>query len=188
MTLVEQFGMRGGLVDASVDLRDAPGHANVGLQGNHAIHMAAGTQIRFRHSDGRAHYDRKTAEGKTRKEALRSLKRRISDAVDARLCTDAQRTAGTGPGGQPGNDSEPSAAGSHPEHRLFGQATRRTRAHHTASARVTSRRRPRPRSGKTFAKPLDSKEASLWHRQCSQDEVTSVATQIERDLDRVLWI
>ena len=26
---------------------------------NHAIHMAAITQIRYRHSDGRAYYDRK---------------------------------------------------------------------------------------------------------------------------------
>ena len=51
---------------------------------NHAIHMAAITQIRHRHSDGRAYYDRKVAEGKTPKEALRSLKRRISDAVFAR--------------------------------------------------------------------------------------------------------
>jgi len=40
--------------------------------------MAAITQIRYRHSDGRACYDRKTAEGKTGKEALRSLKRRMT--------------------------------------------------------------------------------------------------------------
>ena len=33
------------------------------------------------HSPGRAYYDRKIAEGKTTKEALRALKRRISDAV-----------------------------------------------------------------------------------------------------------
>ena len=38
---------------------------------NHAIHMAAITQIRHRHSQGRAYYDKKLAEGKTRKEALR---------------------------------------------------------------------------------------------------------------------
>ena len=43
---------------------------------NHAIHMAAITQIRHRHSDGRAYYEKKLAEGKTHKEALRSLKRR----------------------------------------------------------------------------------------------------------------
>ena len=40
---------------------------------NHAIHMAAVTQIRQRHSDGRAYYDKKIAEGKTHKEALRYL-------------------------------------------------------------------------------------------------------------------
>ena len=33
---------------------------------NHAIHIAAVTQIRHRHSEGRAYYDRKIAEGKTR--------------------------------------------------------------------------------------------------------------------------
>jgi transposase len=93
---------------------------------NHAIHMAAITQIRQRHSDGRTYYDKKTAEGKTHKEALRSLKRRISDAVYARLQAGARQAAaarGEGPGGQPGNDSVSSAAGSHPERRLFGQAT-----------------------------------------------------------------
>ncbi len=94
---------------------------------NHAIHMAAITQIRYAHSEGRAYYDKKIAEGKTPKEALRALKRRISDAIYRRLRADAHRTAAsakvTGPGGQPGNDSDASAAGSHPEHRLFGQAT-----------------------------------------------------------------
>src|SRR6266480_2084072 len=94
---------------------------------NYAIHMAAITQIRYRHSGGRAYYDKKMAEGKTHKEALRSLKRRISDAIFARLHADARRVAAAartaGPGGQPGNDSVASAAGSHPGHRLFGQAT-----------------------------------------------------------------
>ena len=43
--------------------------------------MAAVTQIRYKHSPGRAYYDKKITEGKTHKEALRALKRRISDAV-----------------------------------------------------------------------------------------------------------
>jgi transposase len=93
---------------------------------NHAIHMAAITQIRHAHSDGRAYYDKKVAEGKTHKEALRSLKRRISNAIYARLQDDARQASGNvqaGPGGQPGNDSDSSAAGSHPGNRLFGQAT-----------------------------------------------------------------
>ena len=92
---------------------------------NHAIHMAAVTQIRQRHSDGHAYFEKKLAEGKTRKEALRALKRRISDAIFARLRADARQAAAhtNGPGGQQGNDSVASAAGSHPRHRLFGQAT-----------------------------------------------------------------
>ena len=52
---------------------------------NHVIHMAAVTQIRHRHSPGRAYYERKIAEGKSGKEATRALKRRISDAIYIRL-------------------------------------------------------------------------------------------------------
>jgi transposase len=57
---------------------------------NHAVHMAAVTQVRH-DTQGRAYYLRKQAEGKSRKEALRALKRRISDAVYRRLLADAER-------------------------------------------------------------------------------------------------
>jgi len=57
---------------------------------NHALHMAAVTQISH-NSTGRAYYQRKVAEGCGDKEALRALKRRISDAVYARLHADATR-------------------------------------------------------------------------------------------------
>src|SRR6266550_394582 len=60
---------------------------------NHAIHMAAISQIRHKHSQGRAYYDKKLTEGKTHKEALRSLKRRISDAIYAALVADARQAA-----------------------------------------------------------------------------------------------
>jgi transposase len=93
---------------------------------NHAIHMAAVTQIWHTHSDGRAYFEKKIAEGKTRKEALRALKRQLSDAIYVRLKADAARTVSaeaSGPGGQSGNGSVSSAAGSHPGRRLFGQAT-----------------------------------------------------------------
>lgn len=56
---------------------------------NHALHLAAICQIRQPHSAGRAYFDRKLAEGKTKKEALRSLKRRISDTVYRQLLVDA---------------------------------------------------------------------------------------------------
>jgi transposase len=92
---------------------------------NHAVHMAAVTQVRYQHSKGRAYYDKKIAEGKTSKEALRALKRQVSDALYKQMKADARRTAASmaGPGGHPGNDSVASAAGLHPADRLFGQAT-----------------------------------------------------------------
>ena len=59
---------------------------------NFAIHIAAVVQIRTG-GEGRVFYDRKIAEGKSNKEAIRSLKRRISDRVYAHLTADAQRAA-----------------------------------------------------------------------------------------------
>ena len=109
--------------------------------------MAAVTQIRYRHSPGRTYYDRKIAEGHTGKAAIRALKRRISDAIYTRLRDDATRAAGptpTGPGGQPGNDSVACAAGSHPEHRLFSEATPEPGT--TLRPTATRARAPRPRT------------------------------------------
>ena len=71
---------------------------------NHAIHMAAITQLSHKHSEGRAYYEKKLAEGKTHKEALRSLKRKISDTIFARLQADARQAAtgrAQGPGRAP---------------------------------------------------------------------------------------
>jgi transposase len=116
---------------------------------NHAIHMAAVTQIRFRHSPGRAFYDRKIAEGKTPKEALRALKRRISDTLYAAMIADARRQtakAKAGSGGQPGNDSVASAAGSHPETPALRPSHSRTRTKATTAATSTRRRSTRSTS------------------------------------------
>ena len=69
------------------------------------IHVAAATQIRL-DTEGRAYYRRKLADGKTRMEAMRCLKRRISDAVYRQLLADARaadnQDVGTGPGGHCG--------------------------------------------------------------------------------------
>src|SRR5208282_5088373 len=120
---------------------------------NHAIHMVAITQIRHRHSEGRAYYDKKLAEGKTPKEALRALKRQISNAIFACLQADARRAAARAkdPGGQQGNDSDSSAAGSHPGHRLFGQATPGP-GHHTTTAASTPA--PGPARGRAGHSPV----------------------------------
>ena len=74
---------------------------------NHVIHIAAVTQLRL-DTDGRAYYRRKRAAGKKPAEALRCLKRRISDAIYKQLVTDAS-AAGTGPGGHCGATQESSA-------------------------------------------------------------------------------
>jgi transposase len=55
---------------------------------NHALHIVAICQIRY-DTPGRAYYLRKMQEGKTNKEALRALKRRVSDAVYRQLVIDA---------------------------------------------------------------------------------------------------
>ena len=75
---------------------------------NHMIHIAAISQIRL-DTDGRAYYRRKRAEGKKPLEALRCLKRRISDALYRQLVTDA-RAVETGPGGHCGATLTSSAA------------------------------------------------------------------------------
>lgn len=54
---------------------------------NHAIHIATVVQIR-QDTPGRAYYLRKVASGKSKKEAIRCLKRRISDAVWRQLQLD----------------------------------------------------------------------------------------------------
>ena len=61
---------------------------------NHALHMVAICQLRQPHSEGRAYFDRRVAEGKTNKEAIRSLKRQISHAVYRQLVADAARRQG----------------------------------------------------------------------------------------------
>ena len=57
---------------------------------NHALHMMAVTQIRYPGTSGRRYYERKRTEGKTSKEALRCLKRRLSDQVYRQLVRDRQ--------------------------------------------------------------------------------------------------
>jgi transposase len=69
---------------------------------NHAINMDAVTQVRHRDSIGRTYCDRKITEGKSPKEALRALKRRVSDAIFARLQADARRV-GDAPAAGPGS-------------------------------------------------------------------------------------
>src|SRR4029079_5154793 len=67
---------------------------------NHMIHIAATTQIRLE-TPGRAYYRRKLAAGKTRAEAMRCLKRRISDVLYRQLLPDAKTVDAAGPDAGP---------------------------------------------------------------------------------------
>ena len=80
---------------------------------NFCLHIMAITQIR-RDTPGRAYYQRKRAAGKSHKEALRCLKRRLSDTVYRHLQREARARSATGPGGHTGATTESSATGSTP--------------------------------------------------------------------------
>lgn len=58
---------------------------------NHALHMIAINQVRYKGKGG-VYYRKKIAEGKTHREAMRCLKRRVSDAVFKRLRADFEET------------------------------------------------------------------------------------------------
>ncbi len=72
---------------------------------NFALHIIAVSQLRYP-CRGRIYYDRKRAEGKNTKEALRALKRQISDVVYRTMITDAKRVK-VGPGGHSGTTTPP---------------------------------------------------------------------------------
>ena len=72
---------------------------------NHVLYIAGIVQLR-NDTDGRAYYRRKLAQSKTSMEALRCLRRRLSDVVYRKLVADAQPRATqpdqAGPEGTPG--------------------------------------------------------------------------------------
>lgn len=80
---------------------------------NCCLHTMAITQIRHEGA-GRTYYQRKRASGKSHKEALRCLKRRLSDVVYRQLLKDASPNQEAGPGGHQGATTKSSAASSTP--------------------------------------------------------------------------
>jgi transposase len=89
---------------------------------NRALHIMAVVQLRHPTTDGRRYYDRRVAEGKTSMEAMRALKRRLSDVVYRQLVADQKRRTpdpavpleAADPGGHMGAATKSSAAGSNP--------------------------------------------------------------------------
>jgi transposase len=99
---------------------------------NRVLHTMAVVQLR-NPTEGRAYFDRKKADGKTSMEAMRCLKRRLSDVVYRQLLADSVRPLGAGPGGHSGTTVQSSVADSHPDidtsdQSLPGPATSKPRA------------------------------------------------------------
>ena len=90
------------------------------------------------HSPGRGYYDRKIAEGKTKQEALRALKRRVSDTLWAAMVADARRvatTVNTRPGeSNRGTTLSPSAVDLYPDTPALRPSHSRARPKATATA------------------------------------------------------
>ena len=80
---------------------------------NCCLHTMATTQIRH-DGPGRSYYQRKRASGKSHMEALRCLKRHLSETVYRHLLTDAARKNAADPGGQQGATTHSSAASTTP--------------------------------------------------------------------------
>jgi transposase len=80
---------------------------------NRVLHIMAVVQLRNQ-TDGRAYFDRKKKAGKTSMEAMRCLKRRLSDIVYRQLLADALRPTAASPGGHSGASHQSSAADSQP--------------------------------------------------------------------------
>jgi transposase len=98
---------------------------------NRTLHIMARVQLR-NPTEGRAYYDRKVASGKGTMEAMRCLKRRLSDIVYRRMLDDAITQTVTGPGGHRGTTTDSSVTDSHPhagswEKSLPGPATTQPR-------------------------------------------------------------
>lgn len=68
---------------------------------NRVLHIMATVQLR-NPTEGRAYFDRRKADGKTSMEAMRALKRRLSNIVYNCMVDDAMRCTRTGPGGANG--------------------------------------------------------------------------------------
>ena len=80
---------------------------------NRVLHIMAVAALR-NDTEGRAYYRRRLAAGKTTMEAMRCLKRRLSDLVYRQMTGDARRVRATGPGGHTGTTAGSSVAGSDP--------------------------------------------------------------------------
>jgi transposase len=120
---------------------------------NRVLHIMARVQIR-NPSQGRDYYERKKADGKTPMEAMRCVKRRLSDIVYQQMLNDTLGQTRTGPGGHRGTSTDSSVTSSHPhagssDKSLPGPATDDHTPTHTARSSPSS---PRPLTAPTHSR------------------------------------
>ena len=141
---------------------------------NHALHMMAVTQIRQPNSPGRGYYERKRLEGKTSKEALRCVKRRLSDVVYRQLVAERAGTISTCGSAMTPTPTPPTSASATrpaprnvrpPKAQAHPASTRSSRSTGTANASSASRsstpaRASRPRSSTKQTNPAEPKTNS----------------------------
>lgn len=111
---------------------------------NRALHIMAIVQIRH-DTPGRAYFRRRIAAGKTPMEALRALKRRLSDVVFRRLVTDANTKVS--PGGHLGATTKSSATDPTPTAGSSDKSLPGLDTHPTPRP-TTRSRSPRPRTAR----------------------------------------
>jgi transposase len=120
---------------------------------NRVLHIMAIVQLR-NDTEGRAYYRRKLAAGKTTMEAIRCLKRRLSDVVYRQMVNDAKRLA-AGPGGHTGATTESSATNLNP---TIGSSDKSLPEPTTADPTPVAAIQPiRPSSPPTFPGALDQR-------------------------------
>lgn len=81
---------------------------------NRTLHIMGVVQLRNL-TAGRVYFDGKKAAGKTSMEAMRALKRRLSNVVYARMLNDQKQREAAGPGGQSGTTLQSSVTGLTPD-------------------------------------------------------------------------
>jgi transposase len=127
---------------------------------NHVIHMAAVTQIRYRHSGGRAYYDASWPKARPRKKLCAP-----SSAASATLSSPGCKPTPAGlpqpraqgaREGSRGTTLSPARPAHTPRHRLFGQATPGP-ATTLRPSQPPRPRRPARRPNRRFTAPLDTK-------------------------------
>lgn len=128
---------------------------------NHALHMMAVTQIRYPGSEGRGYYERKRLEGKTPKEALRCLKRRLSDVVYCQLLADRASTINACGSPTTATPTRPTSISPRSSSRLDAQRSRpRSRPASPASSRSTGKTTASSASKSSMPTPVSAPSSS----------------------------